>query len=58
MGTWSLGGVSTPSTYTLTATLRGFGTEVLQLPMAPGAQKKGVRVVMTPGVGSISGRVR
>jgi hypothetical protein len=57
VGTWSLSGVSTPSTYTLTATLRGYGTEVLQLPMDPGMQKSGVRIVMTPGVGSISGHV-
>jgi hypothetical protein len=57
VGTWSLAGVSTPSTYTLTATLRGYGTEVLQLPMDPGAQKSGVRIVMTPGVGSVSGHV-
>ncbi len=57
VGSWSLSGVSTPSTYTLTATLRGFGTEVLQLPMDPGAQKTGVRIVMTPGVGSIAGHV-
>jgi hypothetical protein len=57
IGTWSLAGLSTPNTYTLTATLRGFGTEVLQLPFDPGQQRSGIGITMTPGVGTISGHI-
>ncbi|MET0326373.1 MAG: carboxypeptidase-like regulatory domain-containing protein, partial [Ilumatobacteraceae bacterium] len=56
-GSFSFPGVSTPGTYTLTANLRGFGTEVLQVTLAPGEQLDGLRIGMTAGVGSISGRV-
>ena len=57
VGTWSLAGLSTPNTYTLTATLRGYGTEVLQLPFDPGQQRGGVSISMTPGVGTITGHI-
>jgi len=57
VGTWSLSGVSTPGTYTLTATLRGYGTEVLQITLEPGEQRSGVTISMIPDVGSIIGRV-
>ena len=57
VGTWSLSGISTPGTYTLTATLRGYGTEVLQITLEPGEQRSGVDVSMVPNVGSIIGRV-
>lgn len=56
-GAFSFSGVSTPGTYTLSADIRGYGTEVLQLTLEPGEQLDGVRIGMTPGVGSISGRV-
>ncbi len=57
VGTWSLSGVSTPGTYTLTATLRGYGTEVLSITLEPGEQRSGVTISMVPDVGSIIGRV-
>ena len=33
--------MSTPGTYTLTASLAGFGTEVIQVPLAEGAAADG-----------------
>ncbi|MET0580000.1 MAG: carboxypeptidase regulatory-like domain-containing protein, partial [Ilumatobacteraceae bacterium] len=56
-GTFDLTGVSTPGTYTLMATLRGYGTEVLQVSLGPGEVRDGLRIVMTPNVGSITGRI-
>ena len=56
-GSWAIPRVSTPGVYTLTATARGYGTEVLQVELAPGQVRDDVRIVMTAGVGSISGRV-
>jgi hypothetical protein len=57
VGGFSLEGLSTPGVYTLTATLRGYGTEVLQLPFSAGQQRTGTTISMRPGVGSISGRI-
>lgn len=57
VGTWAIEGLATPNTYTLTATLRGYGTEVLQVPLTAGQQRAGVDVNMRAGVGSISGSV-
>jgi hypothetical protein len=56
-GEWSLAAVSTPGTYTLTASARGLGTEVLQVTLEPGEQRDGITIRMRPDVGSISGRV-
>lgn len=57
VGGFSLPAVSTPSTYTITATLRGYGTEVIQVPLEPGEQRTDLSIAMRPGVGSIIGRV-
>ena len=57
VGAWSLDGLSTPGVYTLTATQRGYGTEVLQINLDAGQQRTGVNLAMRPGVGSVSGRV-
>ena len=56
-GEWSLAAVSTPGTYTLTASARGLGTEVLQVTLEPGEQRDGITIRMRPDVGSISGRI-
>ena len=56
-GTFSITGVSTPGTYTLTANLRGHGTEVLQLTLEPGRAARRRAHRHDAGVGSISGRV-
>jgi hypothetical protein len=57
IGSWSLDGLSTPSVYTVSATLRGFGTEVLQTKLAAGEKRTGANLVMKPGVGAVSGRI-
>lgn len=57
IGTWSLDGVSTPSVYSITATLRGYGTEVRQIELQPGDRRNDVNLALKPGVGSIGGRV-
>jgi Carboxypeptidase regulatory-like domain len=49
-------GVSTPGTYTLSATGGGLGTEVVQVSLQPG-ETKPVNIRMHVGVGSISGHV-
>jgi hypothetical protein len=57
VGTFSFTGVSTPGTYTLLADARGLGTEVVQVTLEEGEDRGGVNIRMSPGVGSISGRV-
>ncbi len=57
VGTWSVDGISTPGMYTVTATLFGYGTEVLQVPLRPGDQRSDVDMRMHAGVGSVSGHV-
>ncbi len=57
VGSWSVTGLSTPNTYTLTATVRGFGTQVIQLPFTPGQQRGDIGISMVAGVGSIGGHI-
>ncbi len=57
VGQFSVTGLSTPNTYTLTATLRGYGTEVQQLQLNPGEQRTNLSIALVLGVGSISGHV-
>lgn len=57
VGAFEFTGVSTPGTYTLTATAPGLGTEVLQVTLDAGEQRGGVNITMRSGVGSISGRI-
>jgi large repetitive protein len=56
-GTWTIGGVSTPGEYTVTASANGLGTEVIQVGLAPGEQRTDLRINMVAGVGSIGGHV-
>ncbi len=56
-GQWSLSGISTPGTYTLTATLQGYGTEVMPITLGAGDRLEGIDLTMRQGVGSIIGRV-
>ncbi|MEO6122127.1 MAG: carboxypeptidase-like regulatory domain-containing protein [Ilumatobacteraceae bacterium] len=57
LGRWSVSGLSTPNTYTLTAGLRGYGTQVQQVTLDPGQQSNSIVVLMVPGVATISGHV-
>ena len=57
-GAWSLDGLSTPGTYTITFSLAGYGTQVAQVVLAAGEKKHNVIIAMTAGVGSLSGTIR
>ncbi|MCU1380822.1 MAG: putative collagen-binding protein, partial [Acidimicrobiales bacterium] len=57
VGTWSVDGLTTPGTYVVTSTLRGYGTESTSITLGSGDSKSGVDLTMAPGVGSISGHI-
>ena len=57
-GEWIIEGLSTPATYTVTATAAGFGTAVAQLSLSVGERLTGLSFAMRNGVGSIGGMVR
>ncbi len=57
VGTWSVDQVSTPGVYTVSATLRGYGTEVRQVTLTAGQTFDAADLTMARGVGSISGRI-
>ena len=57
IGSWTLEGVSTPAVYTVTSTLRGYGTQVVQVSLVGGENRTGANLIMQPGVGTISGRI-
>ena len=57
VGTWSIEQISTPGVYTVSATLRGYGTEVRQVRLEAGDAFPNADLTMQLGVGSISGRV-
>ncbi len=57
VGAYILEQLSTPGVYTLRATLRGFGTQVIQVELGQGEQLNGVDIVMQAGVGTVTGRV-
>ncbi|MET0908932.1 MAG: carboxypeptidase-like regulatory domain-containing protein, partial [Ilumatobacteraceae bacterium] len=57
VGTWAVDQVSTPGVYTVSATLRGYGTEVRQVTLKAGETFSGADLNMEVGVGSVSGRI-
>jgi len=57
-GTWSLDGLSTPGTYTITFAVSGYGTQVAQVVLGAGEKKHGINIAMFAGVGSVSGTIR
>ena len=57
-GTWAVERVSTPATYTIIASKAGYGSEVAQVALDPGAANTGIRMDLTSGVGSVSGHIR
>lgn len=57
IGVFLLERLSTPGVYTLTAQLRGYGTEVVQVELGAGEQRSNVDILLTRGVGTITGRV-
>jgi hypothetical protein len=56
-GNWRIEGLSTPTVYTLTATLPGYGTVVQQVALDTGEKDKPAEVVLQPGVATVRGQV-
>jgi hypothetical protein len=57
LGRWSLTGLTTPDTYLVSATKPGYGTATTLVRLAPSASARDVRLVLQPGVGTITGVV-
>lgn len=57
-GRWLIEGLSTPATYTVTATLDGYSTAVAQITLGVGEQLTDLSFGMRTGAGSIGGVVR
>ena len=57
LGEWIIEGLSTPATYTVTATKEGYGTLSAQEELGVGDTSTGLDYVMTKGVGAIGGTV-
>lgn len=57
IGSWSIEGLGTPNTFTVTAELDGYGTAVLQQKLTPGDHEPNLVIPMTAGVGSIRGTI-
>jgi hypothetical protein len=58
VGTWSIGGLSTPGTYLVSAALGDYGTQTTTVTLGPSGSAGGVRLVLRPGVATITGTVR
>ena len=57
VGSWGIQGLTTPGTYLITASRRGFGTETQLIDLSAGGSQGGVTFNMVSGVGSITGLV-
>jgi hypothetical protein len=57
VGSWGIQGLSTPGTYLITASRRGFGTESQLVDLPAGGSHSGIDINLVAGVGSISGLV-
>jgi hypothetical protein len=58
VGQWSVEGLTTPGSYLVTATRRGYGTATQLVRLSGGQTVSGVQIRMQPGTGSILGAVR
>ena len=56
-GAFTLRGLATPATYTITVTADGFGTQSSTVSLAPGQQLRDIQVNLTTSTGSITGVV-
>jgi len=56
IGTFALDALSTPGVYTVTASLRGYGTEVQQVRLGEGQTISNVSIAMVRDVGAIGGQ--
>jgi hypothetical protein len=57
VGTWAIGGLSTPSTYLVTVTSPGLGTQTTVVKLPESGTAKGINLTMPAGLGSITGTV-
>ncbi|MGH8979529.1 MAG: hypothetical protein ACRDWE_00705, partial [Acidimicrobiales bacterium] len=57
VGTWSVTGLNTPDSYSVSASASEFGTQITNASLAASASLAGVDLKLEPGVGSISGNV-
>jgi hypothetical protein len=57
VGSWGVQGLSTPGTYLITASRRGYGTETQLVDLGAGGSQSGININMVAGVGSITGVV-
>jgi hypothetical protein len=58
VGQWSVDGLTTPGSYLVTASRRGYGTATSLVRLSGGQTISGVQIQMQPGTGAITGRVR
>ncbi|GAB2618831.1 carboxypeptidase-like regulatory domain-containing protein [Pseudactinotalea suaedae] len=57
VGTFVIPSLPTPATYVLTASKEGYGTQTVVVALAAGESKSDVTLLLTGGVGTISGHV-
>ncbi|MEP7763344.1 carboxypeptidase-like regulatory domain-containing protein [Sanguibacter sp. 25GB23B1] len=57
VGSFTVSGLATPGSYTLTFTAPGYGAQSVPVELLDGVQHEPVGVTMSPSLGSISGRV-
>ncbi|HEU5268931.1 MAG TPA: carboxypeptidase-like regulatory domain-containing protein [Jatrophihabitans sp.] len=55
VGSFLLPNLPTPQTYVLTFTAPGYGSQTSVVQLGPGQSRTGLRVDLTPGVGSVTG---
>lgn len=58
IGQFVLAGLASPSSYVVTFSRPGFGTEVIAVRLAPGEERTGLAVVLSPSGGSVAGVIR
>jgi hypothetical protein len=57
VGKWSMSGLSTPGTYLVTASRRGYGTATRLIKLGAGGSASGADLTLAPGSGTITGLV-
>lgn len=58
VGTWTVDGLTTPGTYLVTASRRGYGTATQLVRLSGGQSLSNVQLDLQPGTGAITGTVR
>ncbi len=58
VGTWTVDGLTTPGTYLVTASRRGYGTSTELVRLGGGQSLSNIEIGLRPGTGAITGTVR